>query len=339
MLVVGGTQFIGRHVVERLLASGDEVTLFHRGRTNPGLFPDAVHLLGDRNGDLEPLAEGSWDATFDTSAYVPRQVWALAQRLAGRGGRYLQVSSVSAYGAVAAPGASEDLPLAELRDPTTEVVDENTYGGLKALCERAAREGFGRETGGDVSGHSTAALPVSIVRPTYVVGPYDPTGRFTYWVERLARGGRVLAPGPPESPFQCIDVRDLADFSLRLVHGDAHGIFHTVSPPPPFGFGDFLEAAASAVAPDGTELVWVDPAALLEAGLTGNDLPMWASDEEDWYVSALDPSRALAAGLTPRPLAETVRELHRHESAQPTPVRGPVGLDPVRERALLDRLS
>ncbi len=330
ILVVGGTQFIGRHVVDHLLARGDEVTLFHRGLTNPDLFPEADHRLGDRNVDLAALLRGEWDATFDPSAYVPRQVRALASALGGRGGRYVHVSSVSAYAEVTTPGGSEELALAELDDRETEVVDETTYGALKALCELASHDAFG-----EGSDHPWPPVPVSIVRPTYVVGPYDHTGRFTWWMKRLARGGRVLAPGPAESPFQVIDARDLADFVVRLLHGEAAGTFHTVSPAPPCSFADFLRTAAAEVAPAGTELVWVEADALVRAGVTDSDLPLWAPAESDWYFSALDPSRAFAAGLRPRPLAQTIRELHEHELRAPTPVRGPIGLDPARESELL----
>ncbi|HEY3732605.1 MAG TPA: NAD-dependent epimerase/dehydratase family protein [Streptosporangiaceae bacterium] len=192
ILVIGGTQFVGRHVVEAALAAGDDLTLFHRGRTNPGLFAEAEHRLGDRDGDLAALADGEWHATIDCSAYVPRQVRSLAAMLGGRGGRYVHISSVSAYAeATTYPGMTEDAPLAVLDDPATEVVNEVTYGGLKALCEQAAQETFGAP--GRLP--DAAGAPVSIVRPTYVAGPFDPTRRFTWWVERIAKGGRVLAPG------------------------------------------------------------------------------------------------------------------------------------------------
>ena len=194
ILVIGGTQFVGRHAVESLLAAGDEVTLFHRGRTNPGLFPDAEHRMGDRDRDLSALDEGEWDATVDPSAYVPRQVRTLAAALGGRGGRYVHVSSISAYAGADRPWLTEDVPLATLDDPTIETVTGETYGPLKAACELAAHQYFGED--------------LSIVRPTYVAGPYDHTGRFTWWVERIARGGRVLAPGPADNPFQVIDARD-----------------------------------------------------------------------------------------------------------------------------------
>ncbi len=324
VLVIGGTQFVGRHIVSSLIADGDDVTLFHRAHTNPDLFAWADHRLGDRDVDLSPLSTGAWDATIDTSAYLPRQVHSLAAALGGRGGRYVHISSVSAYASPQGPGLTEDAPLAVLDDPATETVNGHTYGGLKALCEHASWEAFG-----------PWGAPVSIVRPTYVAGPYDYTGRFTWWVERVARGGRVLAPGPRDNPFQVIDARDLADFVVQLAHGHAAGTFHAVSPRPPFSFEGFLTTVVEAIGPAGTELVWMDAEALIDAGVSPAELPLWAALAPDRDLSAADPSRAFEAGLQPRPLARTVVDTHEHEVAEPTPVRGPVGLEPEREEELL----
>jgi 2'-hydroxyisoflavone reductase len=333
-LVIGGTQFVGRHVVEALLAEGHEVTLFHRGQTNPELFAQAEHRLGDRDHDLSSLAQGSWDATVDSSAYFPRQVRALAQALGGRGGRYVHISSVSAYAEPLGPGLTEDGLLAELDDPTIEVVNGSTYGGLKALCERAAHQCFG-EGAATGDGRATPRTPLSIVRPTYVAGPHDHTGRFTWWVQRVAKGGRVLAPGPSDNPFQVIDARDLAAFVVLLARGGAAGVFHAVSPAPPFSFGDFLSTVVDEVGPPGTELVWVGAQALAEAGASGAELPLWAGLEPGRDISALDPSRAFRAGLRARPLALTVRETHQAELVKSTPVGAAIGLSPERERQLL----
>jgi 2'-hydroxyisoflavone reductase len=338
ILVIGGTQFVGRHIVTTLLAEGDDVTLFHRGTTNPGLFPKAEHRLGDRNDDLSALATGTWDATIDTSAYVPRQVRSLAEVLGGRGGRYVHISSVSAYAEPLVPGFDEDAPLAVLDDPTTEVINAETYGGLKALCERASLEWFGGVAAGAASSKGAApyvpGAPVSIVRPTYVVGPYDHTRRFTWWVERVARGGPVLAPGPKENPLQVIDARDLARFVVLLAHGQAVGTFHAVSPAPPFSFEDFLTTLVDAVGPSGTELIWVEAEALAKAGVTDAELPLWAGVDAGGDMAA-SPARAIAAGLQVRPLAQTVREIHEHELTEPGASRASVGLTAARERELL----
>jgi 2'-hydroxyisoflavone reductase len=338
ILVIGGTQFVGRHIVTTLLADGDDVTLFHRGMTNPGLFPDAEHRLGDRNSDLSALTTGTWDATIDTSAYVPRQVRSLAEALEGRGGRYVHVSSVSAYADPLVPGFDEDAPLAVMDDPTTEVVNGETYGALKALCERASLEWFGGAAPGAAQLKGTApagpGAKVSIVRPTYVAGPYDHTRRFTWWVERVARGGRVLAPGPKENPLQVIDARDLARFVVLLAHGQAAGTFHAVSPPPPFSFEDFLTTVLREVGPPGTELIWVGPKTLAKASVTDAELPLWAGADASGLLAA-NPARAIAAGLRVRPLAQTVREIREHELTEPGVLRESVGLTPAREKELL----
>src|SRR5215472_13250883 len=174
ILIIGGTAFVGRHITEAALAAGHDVTVFHRGKTGAGLFPEATHLTGDRNSDLSALATGRWDATVDVSCYLPRQARSLAAALGDRGGRHTFISSTSAYRTPAAPGFTESAALAVLSDPDTEEVTDQTYGGLKVACERAVTEIYG-------------AAQTTIVRPTYVIGPFDRSGRFTSWVERIAR--------------------------------------------------------------------------------------------------------------------------------------------------------
>lgn len=333
ILVIGGTQFVGRSIVDVLLANGDDVTLFHRGKTNPNLFAGAHHILGDRNVDLSGLSDGHWDATIDPSAYFPRQVRELAGALGDRGGRYVHVSSVSAYAILTSPGATEDSPLAVLDDPSTEEVTGATYGGLKALCEVATNEEFGP------GGRAWSGQLASIVRPTYVAGPHDHTGRFTWWVERIARGGRVLAPGPRDNPFQSIDVRDVADFVVGLAYGASSGVFHLSGPVPPFTFEDFLTTVATQVGPPDCELIWVEAARLVAAGVTPGQLPLWEGLGEDRLVLALDSSRAIGAGLRLRPLSDTIRDIHAQEASSPTPVDRAQGLCPSREAQLLSELS
>lgn len=321
VLVVGGTRFVGRHIVQALLDAGHTVTLFHRG-SGGDPFPEAEHRHGDRNGDLAGLADGEWDATVDVSAYVPRQVRVLADALGGsggRGGRYLYISSVSAYAPGAEPPITESTPLAVLADEDTEVVDGESYGGLKALCEYAAVEAFGPGT--------------LIVRPTYVVGPHDPTGRYTYWVRRLAEGGEVLAVGPREQPLQVVDGRDLGAFVVRLLESGARGPFHVAGPPPPYSFADLLDATAAAVAPDGTTITWVTPEFAAAHDLDGRVVPLWHEGELD-PVGAVDPSAALRAGLTLRPLEDSARDVLAAGDA--TPLADGVGLSRDRERELLE---
>jgi len=323
ILIMGGTAFVGRHIARAAIDAGHQVTLFHRGQTGADLFPEAAHLTGDRNDSLAVLGQGEWDATVDVSAYVPRQVRSLAAELDGLGGQYLFISSCSVYRTPVAPGFSEDAPLAVLADPDTEEVTLETYGGLKVACERTATELFGPGT--------------TIVRPTYVVGPHDKTYRFTYWVERIARGGNVLTPGDPADPIQVIDARDLGTFTVHLLEQHTAGAFHTVSPSPPFGFGQLLESIAARVAPPGTTLTWVDSDFLKEAGQDDNTLPLWPAADTESDINAASPARAHAAGLTPRPLADTVAETHAAEQADPTPRPDGVGLTADQEADLLAR--
>ncbi|MCI0687455.1 MAG: NAD-dependent epimerase/dehydratase family protein [Sporichthyaceae bacterium] len=286
-------------------------------------FPEATHLVGDRNHDLSLLPGGEWDATIDVNAYIPRQVRSLAEALDGRGGRQLYISTVSVYRTPVAPGFAEDAPLVELDDPTVEEVTDQTYGGLKVLCERAAIDAHGPDT--------------TVIRPTYVIGPHDYSYRFTYWVDRIARGGEVLAPGDPTDPIQVIDARDMATWGIGLLERKAAGIFHAVSPPPPFGFGHLLDAVATEVAPAGTTLTWVDSDFLHAAGETDSSMPMWPGGDPGSDASAADPAAANATGLSPRPLRQTIKELLAAERASPTSIPTGVGLSAEREADLLNR--
>lgn len=322
ILVIGGTRFVGRHIVAAALAAGHEVTLFHRGRDRD-LFPQADHRIGDRDKDLRALAAGRWDATVDCCAYWPGQVESLAAALGGRAGRHLLISSVSAYRVPAPAGFTEDAPLAELDGPVPDEITDATYGPLKVACERAAAAAYGPDA-------------VTVLRPTYVIGPWDRSYRMTWWVERIARGGEVLAPGDPADPIQVIDARDLAAWTLRLLAGRVAGAFHAAGPAAAFGFGDLLAAVAAQVAPPGTRLTWVGSDFLRSAGTDAMVLPLWpGADPVDAAMNRADPARAVAAGLILRPLRDSVADIHAHERAEPTAIPDGLGLDPAREAALL----
>jgi 2'-hydroxyisoflavone reductase len=325
ILMIGGTAFVGRHMAAAALDAGHDLTLFHRGKTGTDLFPQATHLTGDRNEDLSALADGRYDATIDLCAYFPRQVRSLAAALDGRGGTYVFVSSVSAYSSSVPANYDESAPLAAVEDPeATEVTNEN-YGGLKVACEQVSTELFGPDT--------------TIIRPTYVIGPYDRTYRFTWWVDRLAKGGTVLAPGDPADPIQVIDARDQATFTISLLERSITGTFHTVSPAPPFGFGEMLDEIAAEVAPPGTQLVWAASDFLLEQGVDGAALPLWGEGESDGEnMSRASPAAAFAAGLAPRPLRETVADIRAEDRV---PGSGPagIGISAEREAEVLARLA
>lgn len=315
LLVIGGTRFVGRHLVEAALAAGHDVTLVHRTPTT--LFPSARHVLADRDGDLSELADGEWHATVDVCAYLPSQVRSLASALGDRGGHHVLVSTVSVYAAPPGPDGDEDSALLPVAGDDVDEVTDATYGPLKVACELAATATYGDR--------------LSIVRPTYVIGPNDPTGRYPWWIRRMARGGDVLAPGAPTDPAQVVDVRDLADFQLGLATGRIAGVFNAVRPTQPWS--ELLEATA-AVAPVGSRLTWVDGEWLTEQGVTGADLPLWSEGVEDWE-SAMSPARAEAAGLRHRPLAETVADTAAWVTDDCL-VDG-VGLTAAREAELLAR--
>lgn len=330
VLVMGGTQFAGRHFVDLALARGHHVTIFHRGVSGPNLFPNANHVLGDRDTDISGLVSGEWDATVDFSAYFPRHVRQLHALLGTRAGTYTCVSTVAAYDIPWEYGLREDHPLFVPDDQSSEVLNDDTYGGLKALCEIAARETFGE---------------CLVVRPTYIVGPYDYTGRFTWWMNRVAQGGVMLAPGPAEAHFQLIDVRDLAHWVLGMVERHVVGVYNAATPFPPATFGQVLNEMVSLVGPRDMELVWVDKTFLLERGISQAILPMWPGGNPDGLIEAVDPSSGIEVGLTPRSLAATILELREHELREPTPVLDPkwsypgsasdVGLKPDVEARLL----
>lgn len=323
LLVLGGTVFLGKHIVEAALAAGHAVTLFNRGRTNADTFAgragvETIH--GDRDGGLAALGSGTWDAVIDTSGYLPRVVGASARALAGRVERYLFISTISVYADPPPAGVSEDSPLARLADPSVEVVDGETYGGLKVLCEEAV--------------HAAQGERALIVRPGLIVGPDDPTDRFSYWPLRAARGGRILAPGGPSAATQLIDVRDLSAWAIRLLAAGATGVFNATGPAAPIGLGELLGACLRAAGGDG-ELVWADEAFLLEQGVAPfTELPCWLpAAGEGLLRAAID--RALAAGLQLRPLEETARDTlaWRQPLLAARPLRA--GLAAEREAALL----
>jgi 2'-hydroxyisoflavone reductase len=296
------------------------VTLLHRGHTNVSLFTEAEHLLADRNADLSVLDGRTFDAIVDVCAYVPRQVRQLEAALDGRLGQHLYVSSVAAYAPATGPDHDESAALRPAPDPPTETVDGSTYGSLKAECERAAEQLYG-----DV---------LTVVRPSYVIGPYDPTGRFPWWVDRIARGGHVLAPSPQDAPFQAVDGRDLGALMVRLLETGRTGAFQAAAPRPPYSFGDMLSAIAEAVAPEGTRLAWVDAQWLTDHGLDGRTLPMWDEGHRDWDL-AVDPGKALDAGLEPRTIRESARDTLSWLRGGGS-LRDGIGLDAAREAALLD---
>jgi 2'-hydroxyisoflavone reductase len=321
MLFVGGTRFVGRAIAEAALAAGHDVTLLHRGSTGGDVLPEAEHLRADRDSDLSVLAGGTFDATVDVCAYFPRQVQSLAQALGDRGGHHVLVSTMSVYADTDRPGLTEEGDLVGLPGPDVEEVTNETYGGLKVLCERAALAAYGE-------------AELTIVRPTYVVGPDDYTLRFPRWVRRIAEGGEVLAPGPEGSPVQVIDARDQGAWVVRLAETRTAGVFNGVGTGLPFGFGDLLTATAAAVAPPDTTLTWVDGSWLVEQAVDPSLLPLWSGGQDEWTLAASN-AKALDTGLRPRPLAETVTDTLAWVEQLPAPPEEAWGLGREREAELL----
>jgi len=291
ILILGGTGFIGPHMVRRARERGHTLTLFNRGRSNTDLFPDVETLIGDRDGQLDALKGHEWDAVIDNSGYVPHHVRDSAQLLAGAARQYLFISSVSAYASLANPGITEDSPLGTMPDPTVEEVTGETYGPMKVLAEQEVQKAFPNGA--------------TIVRPGYIVGPGDSTDRWTYWPVRVAAGGEVLAPGDPAAPIQVIDARDLAAFAVHLLEQGTTGAFNAVGPAAPLAMSEMLDTLKSVSGSDAS-FTWVDQDFLVERGA---QFPIWSPTTGEYGgVHTVKTDHSIAAGLTHRPLAETTAD-------------------------------
>ncbi|MGE0872435.1 MAG: NAD-dependent epimerase/dehydratase family protein [Kofleriaceae bacterium] len=322
ILILGGTGFLGPKTVAAALARGHQVTIFNRGKREK-MLPlqfKVEHLYGNRDPllpaddergpdgkllhpdaspkGLEQLEGRSWDAVIDNSGYFPRMVGASAQLLSNNVGRYIFISSVSAYGENPPTGGDENTKLAELADPKVETMGAQfeNYGGLKVLCERAAAAAFPERA--------------AIVRPGFIVGPGDPTDRFTYWPVRASRGGEMLAPGAPTDPLQWIDVRDLAEWLVTLVEQNTTGTFNAVGPAAPGKWGDVLERCVAAGGHT-TKLEWVPTDWLERNGMDGEDsFPIWTPSTGQFAgFHRWHNERAKASGLKFRPLDDTLKAI------------------------------
>lgn len=324
VLIIGGTGFLGPHTVRRLQERGHTVTLFNRGRTNPGLFPDVEKLRGDRKTDLKALEGRKWDAVLDPSAYIPADVTRSATLLAPNVGHYLLISTISVYAALDKPGMDERAPLATLKDPTVEQVTGETYGGLKALCEQAAEKAMPGKT--------------TVIRPGLIVGPGDTTDRFTYWPVRVRKGSEVLAPNRPTDFVQCIDVRDLANFVVTCLEQRTTGIYNADAPGGSLTIGRLLDTCKQVAKSDAT-FVWL-PKDFMEAQKVRpwSDMPVWLPAEGDTAGEGqISVKAAMAKGLTHRPLAETVRDTLAYVDTWPAERQAKLkaGLSPEREAEVL----
>lgn len=329
-LILGGTGFIGPAQVEYALARGHTVTLFNRGRTNPGLFPDVEKLIGDRNardGYAALAGDRRWDVVIDNPTTLPRWVSGAADALAGRTGHYLFVSTISVFRDYSAPGIDEDGPLHAPGNPLAEAMGQapdTQYGPLKVRSELIAKERFGAN--------------VTIVRPGLIVGPGDLSDRFSYWPVRIEKGGEVLAPGTPDDPTQYVDARDLGEWMIRLAEERVFGMFNATGPSEPTTMAELLHGI-KAITTSGARFTWV-PAEFLEAQQVRgwSDMPVWLppSGATTGFMR-IDCRKAWGAGLTFRPLAETARDTLAwyHTRPQEQQARLRAGIAPDREREVL----
>lgn len=333
LLILGGTRFLGRHLVDAALQRGHEVTLFNRG-TQVFVSPSVETIIGDRHGDLAELRGRRWDAVIDTSGYLPRTVRAAAEVLSDALDRYIFISSQSAYADVGVRGVDETHPVKTLTGEELEHANRidtsghpsygALYGGLKALCEQAAE----------------GVMPdrVMNVRAGLIVGPYDYTDRFTYWVVRVARGGEVLAPGRAERPVQFIDARDLAAWTVSMTERSATGRYNANRLPNTLTMRDVLDECKSSSNSD-AGFTWTSEAFLREEKVTAwSEMPLWLPEEEAPQLQGfmfVNCDKAIAAGLRIRPLRETIgdtlewAQLELHNTALKA------GMDSEREQTLL----
>ncbi len=325
LLIIGGTRFLGRHIAEYALMRGHRVTVFHRGRAMPEGLPGATNVFGDRTTDVERLSE-KYDAVVDTSGYLPRDVATSCAHVRSQNpdAVYAFISSVSAYRDGFPSGADESAALWDSGDPNAGEMTMETYGPLKALCEATAMEHFGART--------------LIVRPGLIVGPYDPSDRFTYWVRRVGDGGAVLTPGLPNREIQFIDGRDLAEWIVAMLEGRRTGTFNATGPLEPLTFGTFLNACRATLNSD-AEFVWASQDFLLGRGVEPwMEMPLWIPDTEAGGWDAISSARAIEAGLQYRPLSDTIARTWEWDATRDRAVALRAGITAERETQLLDEL-
>lgn len=326
ILILGGTIFLGRHLVDAALARGHKVTLFNRGKTNPDLYPQVEKIRGDRTNieDLKTLQQHHWDAVIDTCGYYPNIVQLSAKAMADNVDRYVFISSISVYGEPPTdPHIDENTPVARLTSDDLGEYSKEGYGNRKALCEQVIEN--------ELTGRTLN------IRPGLIVGPYDPSDRFTYWPARLQRGGTVLAPGNSNAPVQIIDVSDLAEWSIRMVEDKQVGVFNATGPAEPLSMHQVLETCQK-VAGTKTELVWVDDEFLLAQRVTPfTDLPLWLPGSASAMMK-VSIEKALEAGLTFRPLEEIVADTLAWDNDRPVNKTRVVGITYKREAELLELL-
>lgn len=329
LLLLGGPKFLGRALLESALARGHQITTFNRGTTNPDLFPEVEKIHGDRKENLDALRGRKWDVVVDTCGYFPKHVRATATLLADAAEHYTFISSLSVYANTIPVGLDESAPVGTLADDVVvddleEITGEN-YGPLKALCEQAAENAFPGRTFN--------------VRAGLIIGPHDVSDRFTYWPARVARGGEILAPGRPGWFTQQVDVRDLADWVIRMAEARKAGVYNATGPNQPLTFGEVLDVCTEVTGSDAT-FTWVAEQFLADEKVgPWIELPLWIPETEPDAAgfSTISCAKALADGLTFRPLHATVRDTLAWAATRPADYVWRAGLKPERETELLEK--
>jgi 2'-hydroxyisoflavone reductase len=319
LLIIGGTMFLGRHIVEAALARGHEITLFNRGNTNPDLFPEVEKLRGDRQNDLSALQGRKWDVAIDTCGYVPRVVKMSAELLADAVEHYTFISSISVYSDFSVPNMNESGPVGKLEDESVEEITGETYGPLKVLCEKA----------------DEAAMPGRVlnVRSGLIVGPYDPTDRFTYWPVRVQRGGDVLAAVAPDYKVQFIDGRDLAAWCVLMAEKRKAGTYNVTGRPT--NLGDVLDSAKR-ISKSDANIIWADESFLTEHEVgPWIELPMWLTSDMK-AMNLINVDKAVGDGLTFHSVDDTVRATLDWFATLPADRPKRAGLDPAKEAKILE---
>jgi 2'-hydroxyisoflavone reductase len=335
LLILGGTGFIGPHQVRYALSRGHQVTVFNRGRQKESWPGPVEELLGDRNGDLKALVGREWDVCVDNPTTLPVWVRDAAAVLKGHIGQYVFISTISAYAANDKP-ADESAPLASYdgADPMAETIktlsaNPKLYGPLKALSEKEAQSQYGEAA-------------TTIIRPSLIVGPGDGTDRFTYWPVRLARGGEILAPGDGSDPVQFIDVRDLAEWTVRAAEQRTIGVFNATGPASPITMREMQAGIAQGIEVT-PKLVWGSTDFLKANNVSAwSDMPVWIPAEGRTFgFHRRDLSRAVAEGLTFRPLPVTAADTLAWFRTLPPERQGKLrsGLTGAREAELLAKLE
>ena len=317
LLVIGGTRFVGRALVETALRRGHTLTLFNRGKSNPDLFPAAEKITGDRDNDLALLKGRKWDIVVDTCGYFPRVVRKSADLLRDSVDRYIFISTLNVYADFSKAGIDENSPLGKIEDETVEEVTGETYGPLKVLCENAVKDIFPDRS--------------IMLRCGLIVGPYDPTDRFTYWPVRIQQGGEVLCPSPPDMQIQFIDARDLADFILHLSLEHVSGVYNTTGPVERLNMQEFFDVCIAQTG-NKASLTWVNEEFIVSHDV--GHIPMWTPT--DWRgIFAADCSEAINKGLHFRPIEETISDTLAWHTTRPADYEMKVGLKPQKEKELL----